>query len=51
MFHIISLYRSVLFNTPLHMANIVWSLGSALVVGVLGVTLFVKYEGHIVRYL
>ncbi len=51
MFHIIGLYRSILFNTPIHLTDIVWSAGSAVAVAAVGVALFIKYEGHIARYL
>ena len=51
MFHIISLYRAILFNTPIHLTDVVWSAGSAAVVASIGVALFIKYEGHIARYL
>ena len=51
MYHIISLYRSILFNTPIHMSDLLWSIGSAVVIGGLGIALFVRYEGHIVRHL
>ena len=51
MYHMIGLYRSILFNTPIHMSNLLWSAGSAVLMAAVGVGLFVKYEGHIVRYL
>jgi teichoic acid transport system permease protein len=51
MFHMIGLYRSVLFNTPIHASDLRWSIASALVAGVVGVGLFIRYEGHIVRHL
>ncbi len=51
MFSIIGLYRSALLGTPIHaqhlLAGSIWSLA----VFLLGVGLFVKYEGHMVRYL
>lgn len=51
MFHIISLYRSALFGNPIVLDDLVWSAASAVVVGVVGTALFIRYEGHIVRYL
>ena len=51
MFHIVSLYRSVLFGNPIHASELLWTAVSAVVVGVVGVAMFIKYEGHIVRYL
>jgi ABC-type polysaccharide/polyol phosphate export permease len=51
MFHIVALYRSMLFGTSIHMTDVVWSVASALVVGLVGIGVFVRYEGHIVRYL
>ena len=51
MFHIVSLYRSVLFGNPIDSSDLLWTAVVAVVVGVIGITTFIKYEGHIVRYL
>lgn len=51
MYHIIGLYRSVLFNTPIHASDLRWSIGSALAFCIVGTALFIRYEGHIVRHL
>jgi teichoic acid transport system permease protein len=51
MFHILAVYRQVLLGTPIHAADVLWVVVSALVVGVFGIVVFVRYEGHIVRYL
>jgi teichoic acid transport system permease protein len=51
MFDIVGVYRSALLGTPMVMDQIIGASIWALVVGVVGVTLFVKYEGHMVRYL
>ena len=51
MFSIIGLYRSVLLGTPVHaqhlIAGSIWSVAVLIV----GVGLFARYEGHMVRYL
>lgn len=51
MFSIISIYRAAVLDYPLNQGHVwlaaAWSIG----VGVVGVALFVKYEGHIVRHL
>lgn len=51
MFHLISVYRSILFDTPIVATDVVTTLAWALGIAALGVALFVKYEGHIVRHL
>ena len=51
MYDVVGLYRSALLGTPLIMDEVVGAIIWALVVGVIGVTLFVKYEGHMVRHL
>ena len=51
MFHLISLYRSALFGTPFVAGDIIASAAWAVGISVLGVALFVKHEGHMVRYL
>lgn len=51
MYDMVGLYRSALMGTPLVMDQVVGAVLWAAAVGVLGVALFVRYEGHIVRYL
>lgn len=51
MFHLIGLYRSALFGTPIHSGQLLTTLLWVVVVGGIGVAAFVKYEGHIVRHL
>ena len=51
MFAIISVYRSALLGYPLDLNMLSLFAGYALLVGVLGIAVFVKYEGRIVRYL
>jgi teichoic acid transport system permease protein len=51
MFHMVGLYRAVLFNTPIHMSDLIWSIVSATLVGGLGIALFIRHEGHMVRHL
>lgn len=51
MYHVIGLYRSVLFNAPIHASDLQWTVVSALVTGALGLAVFIRYEGHIVRHL
>ena len=51
MFSLIALYRGALLGYTFHADDIVRSVVWALVVGVVGVTLFIKYEGHMVRHL
>lgn len=51
MFSIVGLYRSALLGTPLVMDHVIASLGWAAVVSMVGVWVFVRHEGHMVRYL
>lgn len=51
MFSLIAVYRSALLGYPLDPTNLTSFAVWALVVGVVGIGLFVKYEGNIVRYL
>lgn len=51
MFHFVSVYRTALLGYPWSPLDLQLSTISALLVGVLGVALFVKHEGHMVRYL
>jgi len=51
MYDMVGLYRSALLGTPLIMDEVVGAIVWAMVVGVVGVTFFVKYEGHMVRHL
>ncbi|HEX2154031.1 MAG TPA: ABC transporter permease [Acidimicrobiia bacterium] len=51
MFDIVGLYRSALLGTPLVLDHVVGALIWASVIGVVGVAVFVRHEGHIVRYL
>jgi teichoic acid transport system permease protein len=51
LFWMINAYRSALLGNDFELAAFGWSALSALIVGVLGVALFVKYESRIVRYL
>lgn len=51
MYDIVGLYRSAILGNPLIMDQVVGAILWALVISVVGVTLFVKHEGHMVRYL
>ncbi len=51
MFPILSIYRTALLGEPLVGADLAASAGWAVVAFVLGVTLFVRYEGKMARYL
>lgn len=51
MFSLISLYRSAFLGYPLNLDHLVGSMIWVSVLGVAGVALFVKYEGHMVRHL
>jgi teichoic acid transport system permease protein len=51
MYGLVGLYRSAFLSYPFDMDHIIGAIVWAAVVGVLGVTAFVKYEGHMVRYL
>ena len=48
---IIAVYRSVLLGDEFNPRDLMWSALSAIVVAVLGVGLFVKYESRMVRHL
>jgi teichoic acid transport system permease protein len=51
MYDIVGLYRSAILGNPLIMDQVVGAILWALVISVVGVALFVKHEGHMVRYL
>ena len=51
MYWIINAYRTALLGSEFELAAFGWSALSALLIGVAGVALFVKYENRIVRYL
>lgn len=51
MFDLIELYRSSLLGYPIHMDELIGAVVWSVVIGVVGVGMFVKYEGHMVRYL
>jgi len=51
MYDFIGLYRSALLGSPIIADHVIGAVAAALVVGFLGIGLFVKYEGHMVRYL
>lgn len=51
MFSLIELYRSAILGYPLDMGDLVRTLVWAAVIAVVGVGMFVKYEGHMVRHL
>jgi len=51
LFSIIGVYRSALLGAPFIGSMIVTMITWAVVVGVLGLFLFIKYEGRMVRYL
>jgi teichoic acid transport system permease protein len=51
MFPIIAVYRTALLGYPLEQADLVAMVGWCLVVGVVGIAWFIKYEGRMVRYL
>lgn len=51
MFDIVGLYRSAILGNPLIMDQVVGAILWAVAIAVIGVTLFVKHEGHMVRYL
>lgn len=51
MFGMVSLYRSAFLGTPFVMASVLSAASWAVVVGLVGVALFIKNEGHMVRYL
>lgn len=51
MYDIVSLYRSAMLGNPLVMDHVLGALIWAGVIGMVGVALFVRHEGHMVRYL
>lgn len=51
LFHFIQLYRSMLLGAPIVFENLVWAAGWSAVVAVVGVSVFVRYEGFMVRHL
>lgn len=51
MYHIVGLYRSAVLGSPLVMEQVIGSLMWAAAIGLIGVALFIKNEGHMVRYL
>lgn len=51
MYSVVGLYRSALLGDPFVASHVTAALLWALAVGVIGVAVFVRYEGHIVRYL
>lgn len=51
MFPIISVYRAALIGYPFDPAHLVTAAVWAVIVGGLGIASFVKFEGHMVRYL
>lgn len=51
MFDIVGLYRSALLGSPIHLDHLRGAVVWAVVVALVGVGAFVKYEGRIVRYL
>jgi teichoic acid transport system permease protein len=51
MFPIIAVYRAALLDYPLVRADLVAMGAWCLVVGVVGIAMFIKYEGRMVRYL
>lgn len=51
LFAIISVYRAALIGDPLDTQMLVYSMAWALVIGLVGVGLYVRYEGKIARHL
>ena len=51
MFPIIAVYRTALLGYPLDQADLVAMVAWCVVVGIVGVAMFIKYEGRMVRYL
>jgi teichoic acid transport system permease protein len=51
MFGIISIYRSLLFGTPIGLSELLWTVAWAIAAAAIGLAVFIKYEGHIVRHL
>jgi len=51
MFPIIAVYRTALLGYPLEQADVVAMVAWCLAVGIIGIAMFIKYEGKMVRYL
>lgn len=51
MFDFVALYRSALLGTPLIADQVVGAVMWSVIVGLVGIALFIRYEGHMVRYL
>ncbi|HJR90902.1 MAG TPA: ABC transporter permease [Acidimicrobiia bacterium] len=51
MYDLISLYRSVLLNYPFEPDYLIGAVVWTVLIGTVGVAVFVRYEGHMVRYL
>ena len=51
MFPIIAVYRTALLGYPLEQIDIIAMVAWCLLVGVVGIAMFIKYEGRMVRYL
>jgi teichoic acid transport system permease protein len=51
MFPMIAVYRSALLGYPLERADVVAMVAWCFAVGILGIAMFIKYEGRMVRYL
>ncbi len=51
MYDLISLYRSVLLNYPFDPDYLIGAVVWTVLIGTVGVAVFVRYEGHMVRYL
>jgi teichoic acid transport system permease protein len=51
MFPIIAVYRTALLGYPLEQIDMIAMVAWCLLVGVIGIAMFIKYEGRMVRYL
>lgn len=51
MFDIVGLYRTAIMGYPFEMDMLIGAVLWSLAIGVIGIASFVKYEGHMVRYL
>ena len=51
MFPIIAVYRTALLGYPLERADLIAAVIWCVVAGVVGIAMFIKYEGRMVRYL
>jgi teichoic acid transport system permease protein len=51
MFPIIAVYRTALLGYPLERIDLIAMVAWCLVVGIIGIAMFIKYEGRMVRYL